>query len=85
MSGYTCAKLVVTAITGMPKGSVVGTRGDTYRKSWQAFVKGRSSDLPGGPVVKTVLPVQGAQVQPLVGELRSLMSQGVAKQRKDAS
>ena len=28
-------------------------------------------DFPGGPVVKTVLPVQGMQVQSLVGGLRS--------------
>ena len=28
-------------------------------------------DFPGGPLVKTVLPVQGMQVQSLVGELRS--------------
>ena len=28
-------------------------------------------DFPGGPVVKTVRPLQGAQYPPLVGELRS--------------
>ena len=26
-------------------------------------------DFPGGPVAKTVLPMQGAQVQPLIREL----------------
>ena len=85
LSGYTCVKLFVTAIAGMPKGCVVGTRGDTYRKFWQAFMKGQSSHFPGGRVVKTMLPVQGAQVQSLVGELRSLMLQGLVKQRKDTS
>ena len=30
-------------------------------------------DFPGGPVVKTVLPMQGAHVQFLVGEPRSHM------------
>ena len=33
-------------------------------------------DFPGGPVVKTLLPVQGAPVQFLVGELRSHMPRG---------
>ena len=32
-------------------------------------VKGISRDFPGGPVAKTVLPMQGAWVQPLVREL----------------
>ena len=36
-------------------------------------------DFPGGAVVKTRLPAQGAQVQPLVGELRSHMLPGAAK------
>ena len=44
-------------------------------------------DLPGGPVVKTALPLQGAQFPPLVGELRSWMLQGIAvslpTQKKD--
>ena len=30
-------------------------------------------DFPGGPVVKTAFPLQGVQVQSLVGELRSHM------------
>ena len=30
-------------------------------------------ELPGGPVVRTLLPLQETQVQSLVGELRSCM------------
>ena len=42
-------------------------------------------DFPGGPGVKTALPLQGAQVQSLVGKLRSHMPCGVAqKKKKDA-
>ena len=33
----------------------------------------RGWDFPGGPVVKTVFPLHGAWIQPLVRELRSLM------------
>ena len=36
-------------------------------------------DLPGSPVVKTVLPLQGAPVQSLGGELRSHMLYRTAK------
>ena len=39
-------------------------------------------DFPGVPVVKTELPLQGARVRSLVGELRSHMPQGVAKKSK---
>ena len=38
-------------------------------------------DFPDDPVVK-ILPVQGAWVQSLVGELRSHMLHGVAKKKK---
>ena len=41
--------------------------------------------FPGGPAVKTNLPVQGAQVQPLVGELGSYMSHGVAENKSSSS
>ena len=44
--------------------------------------KGRKSDFFGGPVVKTVLPMQGAQVQSLVGELRSHITHAVATKKK---
>ena len=37
-------------------------------------------DLPGGPVVKISLPVQGVQVRSLVEELRSHMPQGQRNQ-----
>ena len=37
--------------------------------------------FPGDPVDNTLLPMQGAQVQSLVGELRSHMSLKVAKKR----
>ena len=33
-------------------------------------------DFPGGPVVKTALPLQGPRVQSLVGELKSYMPWG---------
>ena len=36
-------------------------------------------DFPGGPVVKTVLPLQGARVRSLVRELRSCSLRGAAK------
>ena len=36
-------------------------------------------ELPGGPVVKMVVPLQGARVQSLVGELEYHMLCGVAK------
>ena len=38
-----------------------------------------TKDFPGGPVVKTVLPLQGARVQSLVMELKFHMPHGVAK------
>jgi len=38
--------------------------------------------FPGGPVVKTVLPLQGAQVSSLVGKLGSCMSGNVDKKEK---
>ena len=44
--------------------------------------KGRKSDFFGGPVVKTVLPMQAAQVQSLVGELRPHITHAVAKKKK---
>ena len=44
--------------------------------------KGRKSDFFGGPVVKTVLLMQGVQVQSLVGELRSHIAHAVAKKKK---
>ena len=40
-------------------------------------------DLPGSPVVKTVLPLQGALVQSLVRELRShMLRYGQLKKKK---
>ena len=39
-------------------------------------------DFPGGTVVKTVLPMQAAQVQSVVRELKSYMQCTVAKIRK---
>ena len=45
--------------------------------------KGRKSDFFGGPVVKTVLLMQGVQVQSLVGELRSHIAHAVAKKKKN--
>ena len=45
----------------------------TYENVW---------DFAGGPVVKTPLPLQGAWVQSLVGELKSLLLCGVAKKKK---
>ena len=41
-----------------------------------------SRDLPGSPVVKAQLQTQGAWVQSLVGNLRSHMLRGVAKEFK---
>ena len=39
-------------------------------------------DLPGGPVVKTVHPLQGAWVRSPVRELRSHMPQGMGQKKK---
>ena len=39
-------------------------------------------DFPGGPVVKTMLPMQGVQFRSLVGELRSHLLYGAAKKDK---
>ena len=44
--------------------------------------KGRKSDFLGGPAVQTVLPMQGVQVQSLVGELRSHIAHAVTKKKK---
>ena len=41
-----------------------------------------TGDFPGGPAVKTVLPLQGTWVQSLVGELRSHMPRSTAKKKK---
>ena len=41
-----------------------------------------AEDFPGVPVVKTLLPLQRAQVQSLVGELKSHMPHSVVKQNK---
>ena len=46
----------------------------------------RERGFPGGPVVKTELPNQGAQVSSLVGEIRSRMRHGkkdCTKQHQD--
>ena len=43
--------------------------------------KKRFGDFSCGPVVKTALPLQGAQVQSLVRELRSRMLRGAAKKK----
>lgn len=45
--------------------------------------KGGKSDFFGGPAVKTVLLMQGAQVQSLVRELRSHIAHAVAKKKKE--
>jgi len=39
-------------------------------------------DFPGSPVVKTLLPLQGAWVQSLVQELRSCVPHGMAKNKQ---
>ena len=41
-------------------------------------------DFPSGPVVKTVLPLQGAWVQSLVQELRFHKPHGVAKKKANS-
>ena len=58
---------------------------------WEGLGHGYQMDLgsnydarnfPGRPVVKTVLPVQGAQVQTLIRKLRSQMLYSKAKKKK---
>ena len=43
-------------------------------------IKGDSEDFPGGPVVKSVLPLQRVWVPSLVRELRSHMLYNMANQ-----
>ena len=38
--------------------------------------------VPGGPVVRTTLPLHGTQVRSLVGELKFHMPYGTAKKKK---
>ena len=46
----------------------------------KSFKNNEKRDFPGGPVVRlSELPMQGAHVQSLVGDLRSHMQNGVAK------
>ena len=52
------------------------------RKSWLIQNKKQSRDFPGGPVVETALPVQGAEVQSLVRELTFHMPWYAAKKVK---
>ena len=55
-----------------------------YEDKWDVICKALktlSEDLPGGPVVKdSTLPLQGARVQSLVGELRSRTLRGMRGQ-----
>ena len=48
-----------------------------------AFPLQKFRNFPGAPVVGTLLPIQGAQVQSLVGELGSYMPHSVAKKKKE--
>ena len=48
----------------------------------KSFVRTSQRDFPGGPVVKTLLPLQGARVPALVRELRSRMPRGAAKKKR---
>ena len=53
-----------------------------------SYFRGRDielRDFSAGPVVKTLLPVQGAWVRSLVEELRSHMLCGVAKKKKESN
>ena len=45
------------------------------------FKKLPRRDFPGGPVVKTLLPMQGVRVRSLVLELRSHLLHGVSKNK----
>ena len=50
----------------------------------QGFVKGKSGDLPGGPGVKTVFPLQGTWVRSPVRELKMLCASWGQKKKKKA-
>ena len=43
--------------------------------------KKKKKDFPGGPMVRTPFPLQGTQVQFLIGEPRSHMPRGRAKNK----
>ena len=63
----------------------LGSRCLPYYESYSTKVEIRNSlsrDYLGSPMVKTVFPLQKAQVQFLVRELRSRMPHGVAKKKK---
>lgn len=46
------------------------------------ITKHLTGDIPGGPVVESLLPMQRAWVPFLIGELRPHMAHGVAKKKK---
>ena len=53
--------------------------------SWGVTLKKKKKsygEFPGSPVVRTLLPLKGAQIQSLVGELRSHMLGGVDKKKQ---
>ena len=52
-----------------------GGIGSPLQYSWLLWwLDGKESACNGGPVVKTALPLQRAQVHPLIGEVRSSIS-----------
>ena len=53
---------------------------DCVEKKWALqSQKPVVGDVPGGPVVKTALPIWGAWVRSLIGDLRSYMLCGTTK------
>ena len=56
-----------------------------YNEAHCLSLKSNSRDFPGSPVVKPALPLQGAQVWSLVGELRSRMPGNGAKKKKKSN
>ena len=54
----------------------------THSLAHGSFKNDRVRDFPGCPVVKTVLPKQGAQVESLVGKLRSYMLHSAPRKKK---
>ena len=52
-----------------------------FLPAYPRTISNHSGGLPGGPVVKTALPIYGAQVQSLVGGVKSHMCLGTAKKK----
>ena len=61
--------------------NVPGTLHFIHSKQESCEVAKKKKDFPGGPMFRTLFPLQGAQVRFLIGEPRSHMPRGRAKNK----